>query len=109
MGLSGPDHLLDVPLDVVGERPERDDGDAVAAQHPAGQRREDLLLELVLAVELALEVVGAAARRREVALQALLQVLRRPGDHVVPEADPDQDPDRQRDEHGGQRGGVIAP
>ena len=108
-GAVRPDHFLDVPLDVVGERPEGDDGDPIAAQHPAGQRREGLLLELVLAVELALEVVGAAARRREVALQALLEVLRRPRDHLVPEADPDQDPDRKRDEHGCERCGVVAP
>jgi hypothetical protein len=104
-----PDDGLDVPLEVVRERPERNHSDSIPLEHPSGQRREHLLLEVGVAVELSLEVVGPPSCRGQVALQALLEVLRRPRDDVVPEADPDQDADGQRDEDGGQRGGVIAP
>src|SRR3954451_13707724 len=103
----GTHHSLDVALEVIGGGPERDDGDAVPLEHLASQRRVDLLLELRMAVELALKVIRPPSRRGEIALQALLEALGGIRDHVVAEAHANQDPDGQRQKDRGQRGRVV--
>src|SRR5439155_586758 len=82
---------------------ERHDGDPLAPQLAADQGREDLLRELPLLVQLALQRVGVPPGIGEIALEALLEVPLGGWDHVVAETDPDQDADRERDEDGRER------